>query len=118
MIKLSERSLAASIAAALLLATLPACGEKGTMQQAGEKADEGVATLQRDGESAATKMDEAVDEAREAAKAAAQDIREGTKDVAQDVREGARDVAEDVRAGSSRAAAEVREEAREAERAK
>ncbi|MCU0760747.1 MAG: hypothetical protein MUF07_16315 [Steroidobacteraceae bacterium] len=118
MTQLSERSPAAVVAAAFLLATLPACGEKGTLEQAGEEVDEGVATLQRGEESAATRMDDAVDEARAAAKGAAQDIREGAKDVAQDVREGAKDVAQDVRAGAGRAAAEVREETREAERSK
>ena len=56
--------------AALLCAMslgLAACEKKGPIEQAGEEVDEAVDTIKNGEESTATKVDDAVDEAREAA---------------------------------------------------
>ena len=56
--------------AALLCAMslgLAACEKKGPVEQAGEEVDEAVDTIKSGEESTATKVDDAVDEAREAA---------------------------------------------------
>lgn len=56
--------------AALLCAMslgLAACEKKGPVEQAGEEVDEAVDTIKNGEESTATKVDDAVDEAREAA---------------------------------------------------
>lgn len=82
---------AAALVAVLMLAGLPACGEKGTFERAGEEVDEGVDTMRRGEESTASKMDDAVDEAREAARGAAQDVREGADQAAGEIREEARE---------------------------
>jgi predicted small lipoprotein YifL len=70
------RALAGAWVAALLLATLPACDDKGPVEQTAEEIDEGIDTLKRGGdESTANKIDDAVDEAREGAKDAAEELR-------------------------------------------
>jgi predicted small lipoprotein YifL len=82
---------ATALVAAMMLAGLPACGEKGTLEQAAEEADEGVDTLRRGEESTASKMDDAVDEAREAAKGVGEDVREGANRAAGEIREEVRE---------------------------
>lgn len=59
-----------------LLAGLPGCEREGTLERAGEEADEAVDTLKEGEESTATKVDDAVDEAREGAKETAEEVRE------------------------------------------
>ena len=62
--------------AAVLLAGLAACDDKGPVEQAAEEVDEGLDTLKNGGkESTASKVDDAVDEAREGAKDAAEELR-------------------------------------------
>jgi len=71
-----HRSLAAALAASLVLASLGACDNKGKVEQAAEEIDEGLDTLKNGGkESTANKVDDAVDEAREGAKDAAEELR-------------------------------------------
>ena len=56
--------------AALLCAMslgLAACEKKGPLEQAGEEVDESVDTIKNGEESTSNKLDDAVDEAREAA---------------------------------------------------
>jgi predicted small lipoprotein YifL len=51
--------------AALLATGLTACEEKGPVEQAAEEIDEAVDTAKKGEESAATKVDDAVDELRD-----------------------------------------------------
>lgn len=46
---------------------LAACEKKGPLEQAGEEADEAIDTIKHGEESTASKVDDAIDEAREAA---------------------------------------------------
>jgi len=52
--------------AALSLTALSACDNKGPVEQVGEEIDEAVDTIRNGEESTANKLDDAVDEAREA----------------------------------------------------
>jgi hypothetical protein len=83
----NSRPLAAALATALMLTLLPACEDKGPVEQAAEEVDEGIDTMKRGGESTANKVDDAMDEAREAAKGAAADVRQGVDEAAAEVRE-------------------------------
>lgn len=65
---------------AMLVATLSvgmaACEKKGPIEQAGEEVDEAIGTIKNGGEeSTATKVDDAVDEAREGAADAADELK-------------------------------------------
>lgn len=69
-----KMTIAAFIAAFTL--GLPACDNKGPVEQAGEEVDEAVHTLKNGGkETTADKVDDAVDEAREGAKDAAKELK-------------------------------------------
>ena len=71
-----HKSMLHAAMAALLLTALPACDNKGPVEQAAEEVDEGLDTLKNGGkESTASKVDDAVDEAREGAKDAAEELR-------------------------------------------
>jgi predicted small lipoprotein YifL len=64
---------ALALSAALGLA---ACEKKGPLEQAGEEVDEAVGTLKNGGkETTATKVDDAMDEAREGASDAAAELK-------------------------------------------
>ena len=56
----------AALAATAAL-SLAACEKKGPLEQAGEEVDEAVDTIKNGEESTATKVDDTLDEAREAA---------------------------------------------------
>lgn len=71
-----DKSILRAALAAVLLAGLPACDDKGPIEQAAEEVDEGLDTLKNGGkESTASKVDDAVDAAREGAKDAAEELR-------------------------------------------
>lgn len=53
--------------AAMLVTGLAGCEKQGPLERAGEEVDEAVDTMKHGEESTATKVDDAVDEAREAA---------------------------------------------------
>jgi hypothetical protein len=65
-----------AVFAAALLGGLAGCEREGTLERAGEEADEAVDTLKEGEESTATKVDDAVDEAREGANETAEEMRE------------------------------------------
>ncbi len=69
-----ERSLALvfSVVFALSL-SLWGCEKKGPLEQAGEEVDEAITTIKEGEEPASVKMDDAVDEAREAVEKAAEE---------------------------------------------
>src|SRR5690606_20860694 len=65
-----------TVCAALAFAALAGCGREGTMERAGEEVDEAVDTLKRGEESTSTKIDDAMDEARDGINDAADEIRD------------------------------------------
>jgi predicted small lipoprotein YifL len=74
----TSRFKACSIAVLALSASLglAACEKKGPLEQAGEEVDEAVGTLKNGGEeTTATKVDDAMDEAREGASDAADQLK-------------------------------------------
>ena len=64
---MNMKSLWAIAAAAVLIIGVAACEKKGPLEQAGEEVDEAVDTMKHGGEeSTENKVDDAVDEARDA----------------------------------------------------
>lgn len=56
---------------------MAACQKKGPVEQVGEEVDEAVSTMKNDGkETPATKVDDAIDEARKGAEKAADEIKD------------------------------------------
>jgi predicted small lipoprotein YifL len=60
------KSIWAIAAAAALSVSVAACEKKGPLEQAGEEVDEAIDTVKRGEESTTNKVDDAMDEAREA----------------------------------------------------
>lgn len=67
-----DRRLLSILACAAFLA-LTGCEKKGPLEQAGEEVDEAIETIKEGEEPASVKMDDAVDEAREAVEKAAEE---------------------------------------------
>jgi predicted small lipoprotein YifL len=67
-----DRRLLSIVAFGAVLA-LTGCEKKGPVEQAGEEVDEAITTIKEGEEPASVKMDDAVDEAREAAEQAAEE---------------------------------------------
>ena len=66
--KMTAKLLWSAMLTAMLSVGLAACEKKGPVEQAGEEVDEAIGTIKNGGEeSTATKVDDAVDEAREGA---------------------------------------------------
>jgi predicted small lipoprotein YifL len=74
--KVNAKVLWTALLAATLSVGMAACEKKGPIEQAGEEVDEAIGTIKNGGEeSTATKMDDAVDEAREGAEDAADELK-------------------------------------------
>jgi|SoiMethySBSTD1v2_1073268.scaffolds.fasta_scaffold1634180_1 hypothetical protein len=73
MSKVRRRSIA--VLAALATFGFTACEKQGAFERAGEEVDEAVDTLKRGEESTATKVDDAVDKAREGARDAVDELK-------------------------------------------
>lgn len=74
--KVTAKLLWSAMLAATLSVGLAACEKKGPVEQAGEEVDEAIGTIKNGGkESTATKVDDAVDEAREGAEDAADELK-------------------------------------------
>ena len=67
--------LATLVCASILAMTAMGCKEKGPFEQAGEEIDEAANTIKNGKESTASKVDDAVDEARDGVKDASKELK-------------------------------------------